>query len=95
MKAYIIIKGWGEYSERGTEPAKVYLDQAAAQETMKKLSEIEFRYRAQIGKHPNINYDKRHQLDPSCTAEYQALGFEASIYDDWELAEAELISEES
>lgn len=90
-KAFVIIKGRGAYSDRGTQPERVYLNQEKAQASMVALEEIEKRYYRQTLASGRISYEEANKLAPACAKEYLALGFEASIDDDWELAEAELI----
>lgn len=84
-KAYIIIKGWGAYSDRGTTPVRVYLDRTKAEETMVKLEAIEKKYA------PKEFYGTvGPEVSKIAEEEYAAIGFEAGPYDDWELAEAEI-----
>lgn len=38
------------------------------------------------------DYKLAEKIGPACKAEYAAIGFDASVWDDWELAEAEFDS---
>jgi hypothetical protein len=93
-KCYIIIRGWGEYSDRGTTPVRVYLDRAQAEEMMAKLEAVESKRSSLAGLKFSDYPAARETLAPQMKAEYEALGFDADIYDDWELAEAELDTHE-
>lgn len=88
-KAYIIIRGSGAYSDRSTTPVRVYLDKQKAQETMAKLKAIESWHSTKDSSH-YMNYELAQKKNPAVTAEYLAIGFEATVWDDWELAEADL-----
>lgn len=91
-KAYVIIRGWGEYSDRGTTPAKVYLDRAKAEAAMAALDTVYRRFvaaREQIAGKSGY-FEKVKAMIPESAAAYAALGFEADLNDDWELAEADL-----
>lgn len=82
---YIIIKGWGEYSDRSTHPARVYTDRELAEQTMAKLEAIQKKYEPK-----SIYAAPEPGVKAAAVKEYAELGFEADCYDDWELAEAEL-----
>src|SRR5260221_13926784 len=84
-KAYVIIMGWGEYSDRGTKPVRVYLNRATAEETMGELENLEKKYAPDD---PDKTVSK--EVSEMAEKEYAAMGFEAGPYYDWELAEAEL-----
>ena len=90
-KAFIIIKGWGSYSDRGTEPVRVYLDEGRAIKIMEQLENIQGKYEALIKPYTSSFDDEvAKRLAPEIKTEYAALGFDATWEDDWELAEAEL-----
>lgn len=98
MKAWVIIAGVGEYSDRCTSPSKVYLDQARAQDDMRKLKAIFEKYHAlttikhtnQMGIIYRTDYDAERRLAADIAAEYAAIGYDAT-WEDWELAEADLV----
>lgn len=93
-KAYIIIRGWGEYSDRGTTPAKVYLDRTKAEAVMAKLEaiDLEFTNKRKLIENKPGYFEKVKELKPEAVAAYAAIGFDADQHDDWELAEAELVT---
>jgi hypothetical protein len=84
-KVYVIIKGWGAYSDRCTQPARVYLDRNLAEQTMAKLEAVQKKYEP----HP-FYAEPKPGAKEAAVKEYADLGFEADCYDDWELAETEL-----
>ncbi len=102
VKAYVIIMGSGEYSSRETEPVRVYLSSEKAKKIMGKLESIERKYndlchqehakgapQRAMGITRYFSHELAGKLNPEITKEYAKLGFDASIYDDWKLAEAE------
>lgn len=93
-KCYIIIRGWGEYSDRGIELQKVYLDKIKAQKIMAALEEIEERTNKIVNAVSGIpikRFEYRNTIAAKVRAEYAAIGFEAGPYDDWQLEEAEFV----
>lgn len=100
MKCYVIIRGWGEYSDRGREITKVYLSKEKAQAVMAALEKIENDCNAlveqEVRKLPGQSgfeaaWKYRNEIMPKVAKQYAALGFEAGSNDDWELAEAEFV----
>lgn len=92
LAAYVIIMGCGEYSDRYTAPARVYLDKAAAQACMTNLEQI-YRHYREILKRETSYYaclELERKLSAEARAKYKELGFDAGIHDDWELAECAL-----
>ena len=91
-KAWIIIKGWGSYSDRGTRPVRVYLNYERAKADMTKLDAIYKKYQPIILPPGRFieDFDAVKKLTPQIKAEYEAAGFKAEWNNDWELEEADL-----
>ncbi len=90
MKAYVIVKGSGEYSERCEKPVKVYLDKDKVQTVMVQLEALRSRYlvfndwwRSAGAKYP---YDIKEESSQA----YATMGFDAWFEHDWELCEVDL-----
>ena len=91
-KAWIIIKGWGAYLDRGTTPVRVYLNYERAKADMTKLDAIYKKYQPIIWPSGRFFEDSNavEKFAPQISAEYEAAGFDAEWSHDWELAEADL-----
>lgn len=97
-KAYIIMAGTGEYSERWTWPAKVFLCKNAAVQMMTELESIERKYSKILAgiESWNARRDEEVRLAPLAVAEYATLGFHQDdghyygLHVDWRLEEAGL-----
>ncbi len=91
MKAYVIVRGIGEYSDRCETPVRVFLNEARAQSVMSYLEKIEARYSGfakwwNSGPEPVYPYKAKEE----CRKAYEAMGFDAWFEHDWELCEVDL-----
>ncbi len=98
-RAYILIEGLGDYSDRLMKPVRVYLDRAKAEVVMTSLDEIYNRWKKRSMELNSSNYywnptseAFKHERAETIAA-YALLGFEGIDPDaDWELIETELVS---
>lgn len=95
-KAYVIIAGSGEYSDRCTWPVRIYLNKERAEQEMAKLDALYNKYdglkrKARDSKLPHgETYAMWCDYDKAAREEYEALGYEGFDSEDWGLSEADL-----